>query len=112
MYTFVYSDNNNNIMELTFNSKAKDGRVEEAYDQAMVEIKSNMDAGIRVTELYMDKDISAEVRKRIDKEIVEGKQFVWCTVRRDTNQYTGRPQSFTGATVGDQKYYKLKYFGD
>lgn len=99
-------------MELTFNANAKSQRIDSAYNDAVEKIKANMAAGVRDTELYIDKDIASDVRERLDENIVTGKQFTWATVRRGVNQFTGRAESFTSDTFGNERYYKLRYFGN
>ena len=72
----------------------------------MTEIKSNLKLGIRKNDLYIDNDIASEVRGLISKEI-EGKNFYWGVVRRGNNPYTGKPESFTGEVIGNERHYLL-----
>lgn len=97
-------------MELKFNSTKNQEWIDQVFQSTMNEIKNNLSKGIRVTEIYLPKEISFEVRDKIVKEI-EGKEFTWMVVRHDYNQYTGKPQSFISDTIGDEMYYKLKYYG-
>ena len=98
-------------MVFTFNSSKVVERTQQVFESVMKQIQTNMSNGIRETEIYIPKEIASEVRDMIDKEI-EGQKFEWRTVRRDTNQYTGKPQSFSSMVVGDDRYYKLYYHGN
>lgn len=98
-------------MELTFNSNKQKERIQQVFESVMKDIQNNMSNGIRETEIYIPKEISGDVKDMIN-EVTKDKDFIWMTVRRGHNQYTGRPESYIGMTIGDNKYYKLKYCGN
>lgn len=97
-------------MELSFNSTAREEKVNQATFACLKKLQSNLSNGIRITEFYIDNDIAREVRDKMEKEL-EGKPFEWCIVHRDTNPYTGKIQHFTGMRIGNERYYKLSYYG-
>jgi len=98
-------------MELTFNSTKREEWISQVFESTMKQIQDNMSNGVRITEIYLPREISTEVKDKIDG-VIDGKGFGWMTVRRDTNPYTGKPQSFSGMVIGDEKYYKLQYYGN
>lgn len=91
-------------MKITVDNNAKEQRIQSAFQTAISEIKANAAKGNRYTDLYIDKEISAEVRLMLEKE-VEGISF--CIVRSGHNQYTGAIQHFSGETIGEEKHYKV-----
>ena len=98
-------------MELTFNSNKVQERIKEVFESVMKQIQTNMSNGIRETEIYLPKEISSDVRDLIDEQI-KGKDFNWMVVGRGYNQYTGKPVSYISETIGNERYYKLKYYGN
>ena len=98
-------------MEFTFNQEQVKERVQSVAQQILNDIQNNMSKGIRETEMYIPKDILYDVTEIINKET--GDQFDWMVVKRDHNQYTGKPQSFRGMDMGDGTVYKkLRYNGN
>lgn len=98
-------------MELTFNSNKVQERIKEVFESVMKQIQTNMSNGIRETEIYLPKEISSDVRDLIDEQI-KGKDFNWMVVGRGYNQYTGKPVSYISEIIGNERYYKLKYYGN
>lgn len=92
-------------MKIEINNDARAKRVDAAFDEAVKWITANASQGIETTELIIAKDISGDVRDRLNKE-VEGIHFL--IVRTGSNAYTGRTEHFSGKTVGDNMYYKVK----
>lgn len=98
-------------MEFTFNQEQVKERVQSVAQGILNEIQNNMSKGIRETEMYIPKEILYDVCDIIEKET--GDKFGWVVVKRDFNQYTGKPQSFTGMSMGDGTFYKkLRYYGN
>ena len=99
-------------MEFVFNQQEVKNRINFVSGQILSDIKENMLKGIRETEMYIPKDILYDVCEVIERETgMEG--FGWMVVKRGHNQYTGRPESFTGMSMGDGTFYKkLKYYGN
>lgn len=98
-------------MELKFNNQIQNQRIEQEFNRVMKSIERNLSNGKRITEIYIEKEISGEVKDKII-EAIKGKNFEWMVVNRGVNQYTGKPVAYIGMTVGDERYYKLKYLGD
>lgn len=98
-------------MELKFNNQMQTERVQQVFNRIMKSIQSNLSNGKRLTEIYIDKEIAGEVKDKI-VEAIKGMNFEWLVVNRGVNQYTGKPVAYISMTVGDEKYYKLKYLGD
>lgn len=97
-------------MDLKFNKTAEDLMIQHHYKLAMDEIKNNLVQGKRITELAFPIEIAAEVRKLIDEEIKEH-SFNWLIAYKGTNQY-GKEVNFISKTIGDEKHFRLNYFGD
>jgi hypothetical protein len=97
-------------MDLTLNTTARKAAIDNAFILAMNKLKLNLECGKAETELYIDKDIAADVRQLIEVEI-NNKPICFVTVRTGINQYTGKHESFSGMLVGDNRYYKLRYHG-
>lgn len=96
---------------MQLNKTLKDERIQKATDEAMATLQSNCVNGIDTTELLIDLDIASDVRSEItDKLDADKTNYEFCVVRRGNNQFTGRPESFTGETRGDKKYYKIRIF--
>lgn len=98
-------------MELKFNNQIQTERVEQVFNRIMKSIQSNLSNGKRITEIYIDKEIAGEVKDKI-VEAIKGMNFEWLIVNRGVNEYTGKPVSYISMSVGNEKYYKLKYYGD
>ena len=100
-------------MNLEFNENAKEGRIVSAFNRVMQDLSNNLQNGNEYTEIYVDKDIGGEVRRRLEAEFEkQGKadNFEFCVVDKRRNDLGNhRMMYFTGMTVGDQKYYKLRY---
>lgn len=92
-------------MKIEVNKSAKDDRIKNSFDECVKWITANASQGIEETELMIDVDIAYDVRDKLEAE-VEGIRFM--VVDRRPNQYTGQMQSFTGKTVGNIRYYKVK----
>lgn len=98
-------------MEFTFNQQGVKDMVQSVSTQILNDIKNNMSKGIRETEMYIPKEILYDVTEIIEKET--GNKFSWEVVKRGSNQYTGRPESYTGMNMGDGTFYKkLRYNGN
>lgn len=99
-------------MNFTFNQEQVSERVKSVSTQILNDIKNNMSKGIRETEMYIPKEILYDVTEIIESE-TKSQNFGWVVVKRDYNQYTGKPQSFTGVSMGDGTFYKkLRYYGE
>jgi hypothetical protein len=92
-------------MKIEINKGNTEARVQSAFDECVKWIQANAAQGIDTTELMIDKDIAADVRDRLEKE-VEGIHF--CIVDRRPNPFTYRIEHFTSKTVGNIRYYKVK----
>lgn len=97
-------------MNLVLNTTARRKTIDETFALAMNKIKLNLECGKTEIELYIDKDIAADVRSLIEVEI-KNKPIEFCIVRTGTNKYTGKVEHFTGTNIGDNRYYKLRYHG-
>jgi len=97
-------------MEFKFNADAREQRIEELVKVNLAKIQYNLSKGLRDTELYIDKEVAFEVKDRIENELPSN--FEFCVVNRGFNQYTGKPVSYLSMTVGDDKYYKVRYHGN
>jgi hypothetical protein len=97
-------------MDLKFNKSAEDAMIQHHFKISMDEIKNNLVQGKRITELAFPIEIAAEVRKLIDEEIKD-LQFNWLIMYKSENQY-GKVVNFISKTIGDEKHFRLNYFGD
>jgi hypothetical protein len=82
-------------------------RINALAEEAISQIKNNAEEGNPYTELSFPKHLASDVRDKIDTLLGDTK-FVWCTMYSSPNQYTGKMQYFTGQTIGDTRYYKIK----
>jgi len=97
--------------KITVNTSARENRVKEMANECLESIKQNALKGNSITELYIEKEIASEVRKEIERRLDESKtSYEFLVVYHDVNQYTGKPQSFTGKTIGNERYYKIKIY--
>ena len=97
-------------MDLKFNKSAENAMIQHHYKLAMDEIKNNLLQGKRITELVFPIEIAGEVRKLIDEELKEH-SFNWLIAYKGTNQY-GKEVNFISKTIGDEKHFRLNYFGE
>jgi hypothetical protein len=97
-------------MDLKFNKSAEDAMIQHHFKIAMDEIKNNLVQGKRITELAFPIEIASDVKSLIDEEIKE-LQFDWLIMYKGENQY-GKVVNFISKTIGNEKHYKLNYFGD
>lgn len=98
-------------MEFKLNTSARETTINKLAEEQIQVIKKNLDNGERITEMYIPKEFASDVKSKLD-ELLKDQNFNWEIVKREPNQYTGRMQYFTGMVVGNDKYYKLKYYGD
>jgi hypothetical protein len=94
-------------MKLELNVNARKERIQTLFEENMKLIQKNLDKGIEATDLYIGKEFAYEVRELID-EATKGQNREWCVVKRGANQFTGRPESYTSETVGEEKHYKFR----
>jgi len=92
-------------MTIKVNTDARNERIQKSFDIVIKEIKQNAEAGNPCTIATIDKDIASDVRALLEKE-VKGIEF--CVNDRRPNPHTGQMQYFTGLTIGDIRYYKIK----
>ena len=97
-------------MDLKFNKSAEEAMIQHHYKIAMDTIKNNLMQGKRITELAFPLEIAGQVRKLIDEELKEH-SFNWLIAYKGTNQY-GKEVNFISKTIGDEKHFRLNYFGD
>jgi hypothetical protein len=97
-------------MDLKFNKSAEDLMIQHHYKLAMDSIKNNLLQGKRVTNLSLPIEIASEVRKLIDEELKE-QSFNWLVAYKGINQL-GKEVNFISQTIGDEKHFRLNYFGD
>jgi hypothetical protein len=97
-------------MDLKFNKSAEDAMIQHHYKIAMDEIKNNLVQGKRITELAFPIEIASDIRKLIDEELKEH-SFNWLIMYKGENQY-GKVVNFVSQTIGNERHYKLNYFGD
>lgn len=98
-------------MEFTFNQEKREKEINNSVDSILSQIQKNLSNGIRVIEICIPKEFANEVKEKVD-EVIKGKNFEWMIVRRENNPYTGKVQHFLSETIGHEKHYKLKYYGD
>jgi hypothetical protein len=97
-------------MDLKFNKSAEDLMIQHHYKLAMDSIKNNLLQGKRVTNISLPIEIASEVRKLIDEELKE-QSFNWLVAYKGINQL-GKEVNFISKTIGDEKHFRLNYFGD
>jgi hypothetical protein len=97
-------------MDLKFNKSAEESKIEKYFTFAMDEIESNLLQGKRVTNLSFPIEIASEVRKLIDERLKD-KSFNWLVAYKGINQL-GKEVNFISNTIGDEKHFRLNYFGD
>ena len=97
-------------MDYNFNKSAEEAMIHHHFKLAMDEIKNNLMQGKRITELAFPIEIAGKVRDLIDEELKE-KQFNWLTAYKGLNQY-GKKVDFISKTIGNEKHFRLNYFGD
>lgn len=98
-------------MDFTLNTEKRESQIQTLTDSILKLIKYNLSNGLRITEIEIPKEFAGDVKDKID-EVIKGKDFEWMIVRRGNNPYTGKVQHFISETIGEVKYYKLKYHGD
>jgi hypothetical protein len=98
-------------MEFKLNKSAREETINKLFEETIKVIQNNLSKGERTTELYIDKEFSSEVKEKLEQALAD-KQFTFQTVRRSPNQYTGQMQSFSSELRGNERYYKLYYFGE
>lgn len=97
-------------MDLKFNKSAEESKIQKYFTFAMDSIKNNLLQGKRVTNLSLPIEIASEVRKLIDEELKE-QSFNWLVAYKGINQL-GKEVNFISHTIGDEKHFRLNYFGD
>jgi hypothetical protein len=97
-------------MDLKFNKSAEDLMIQHHFKIAMDSIKNNLVQGKRITELAFPIEIASEVRRLIDEEL-KAYSFNWMIMRKGENQ-NGKVVDFISQTIGNERHYKLNYFGD
>ncbi len=97
-------------MDLKFNKEAENIKIQKQFKIAMNDIKRNIEKGNRITNLSFPIEIASEIRKLIDEEIKD-QSFNWLIIYKGTNQY-GNEVNFISQTIGDEKHFRLNYFGD
>ena len=95
--------------KITVNADARQTEINEQVERAVSEIQENAKNGVQSTEFYFPKHIGSSIKSELSKKLDEsGTNYHWCVVKRGNNQYTGRPESFTTDTVGDEKRCKIQ----
>ena len=97
-------------MDLKFNKSAEQTMIDIHFKNAMELIKNNLSEGKRITELSFPLEIASDVRNLIDEQVKE-QSFEWLIMYKGENQY-GKVVNFVSKTIGNERYYKLNYFGD
>ena len=97
-------------MDLKFNKTAEERKIQKYFTFAMDEIKNNLVQGKRITNISFPIEIAGEIRKLIDEELKE-QSFNWLVAYKGINQY-GKEVNFISQTIGDEKHFRLNYFGD
>lgn len=97
-------------MDYTFNKSAEEAMIQHHFKLAMDDIKNNLMQGKRITELAFPVEIASEVRKLIDNELKD-KKFNWLIMYKGVNQF-GKEANFISKTIGNEKHFRLNYFGD
>jgi len=97
-------------MDLKFNKSAEQTMIQHHFKIAMDEIKNNLMQGKRITELCFPIEIATDIKILIDEELKEH-SFDWLIMYKGENQY-GKVVNFLSKTIGNEKHYKLNYFGD
>lgn len=97
-------------MDYTFNKSAEEAMIQHHFKLAMDDIKNNLMQGKRITELAFPIEVAGKVRRLIDEELKD-KKFNWLVSYKGANQY-GKEVEFISKTIGDEKHFRLNYFGD
>jgi hypothetical protein len=97
-------------MDYKFNKSAEQTMIDNHFKNAMELIKNNLSQGKRITELSFPIEIASEIRRLIDEELKEH-SFNWLVMRKGENQH-GKVVDFISQTIGNERHYKLNYFGD
>jgi hypothetical protein len=97
-------------MDLKFNKSAEELKIQNHFKVAMFKIKENLEKGNRIIEFAFPIEIASEVRRLIDEEL-KAYSFNWMIMRKGENQ-NGKVVDFISQTIGNERHYKLNYFGD
>lgn len=97
-------------MDYTFNKSAEEEMINVYLKQSLEQIKISLQRGRRIIDLAFPIEIAGKVRRKIDEEL-EGKQFNWLVAYRGINQY-GKEVDFISKTIGNEKHFRLNYFGE
>lgn len=97
-------------MDYTFNKTAEEKMIDVCVTQSLEQIKTNLQRGRRIIDLAFPIEIAGKVRRKIDEEL-KGNQFNWLVAYRGTNQF-GKEVDFISKTIGNEKHFRLNYFGD
>jgi len=93
------------------NTNKREEEINQLATESVNAISENAKNGRAITELSFDKEIGGDVRREIEKRLdADGTQYDWLTMYKSPNPYTGVNQYFTGQTIGNTKYYKLKIY--
>ncbi len=93
------------------NTDVLNSRIQSEVKECINAIVSNAKKGTSVTELYVPVDIHSDIRSEIERQLKEsGTRYVFLTVRRGTNQYTGKAESYSGTTIGNERYWKVEIY--
>ena len=95
--------------KITINKDIQSSLIKDQADQVISNIVNNANNGIEITEVFLPKDIASGIRDEIERQLDESKtNYDFLVVDRRPNEFTGRMGYFTGKTIGNQKYYKIK----
>ena len=95
--------------KITIDQDARQNEINAHVERAVREIQENAQNGNNTTELYFPKHIGSSIKTELSKRLeASSTNYYWCVVKHGNNQYTGRPESFTTDTVGDEKRCKVR----
>jgi hypothetical protein len=90
------------------NTNARLQQINETATELIKKITKNAEAGISSTDLYIPKDIHSDVRDLLESMLkASNTRFMWQTVARGFNEYTGRPESYQSETTGYEKHRRI-----
>lgn len=95
---------------LKLNSDQREKSIQTEIDLCYKLIESNLNKGQKDTELYVPKDLGSEIRAGLEKKfLAEKAPLIFMIVDRRLNPHTGNMDSFTGMTIGNERYYKVRW---
>ena len=85
------------------NTDVQEKQINELATDFIKQITRNAEGGNPCTDLHIPKHLHYAVRDKLEEMLkMSNTKFTWLVVKRGTNQYTGRPESYQSDTNGDE----------